>query len=562
MAENIRLIIWDLDETFWKGTVTEGGHRYDRSTHDAVIELARRGIMSSICSKNDFDSIRAILVESGIWEYFIFPSINWEPKGQRIKKLVEDVQLRPETVLFIDDNHLNLKEALHHVPSLQVAGPEAIPGLLDNPLLKGKDDSGLSRLKQYKLLETRKADLAEYTQESNEGHILFLRESGIKVRFDYNVETNLDRAIELINRTNQLNFTKRRLPENEAAARETFLEQIARYDTQVGLVHVSDKYGDYGYCGLFQIISRRGETRLVHFCFSCRILNMGVEAWVYQRLGKPMLRIVGEVLSNPLTDPEVDWITHVVAGPGESEGAGPTEYKLSSVAARGGCTIWPLVNYFQMHAPTVVSEYNIVRNGNRIALDHSICLRQAVEGVSDEAVASIGALGYTKDDFKTNFLDHDGERPIWIFSSWWELHGGPIYRHKGTGMMVPFSPNGPELDPKVVDYVESEFSRVAFNLSDNIETLKMVLTRIPSYGKLFVLVPPKPESGKMPGLEQRRPKYIELLNDLAAQHPNLIIVDFDNFIVDPSEIHGKGNHFDRQVYHRVFERMIDIALNA
>jgi predicted enzyme involved in methoxymalonyl-ACP biosynthesis len=50
MPEAIRLVVWDLDETFWRGTVTEGGiTEYIQAHHDIVIELARRGIMSSIC---------------------------------------------------------------------------------------------------------------------------------------------------------------------------------------------------------------------------------------------------------------------------------------------------------------------------------------------------------------------------------------------------------------------------------------------------------------------------------------------------------------------------------
>ncbi len=80
MCEPVRLVIWDLDETFWRGTLTEGGIEYYQIAHDVVIELARRGIMSSICSKNDFDQVRSILSERRIWDYFIFPSINWDPK--------------------------------------------------------------------------------------------------------------------------------------------------------------------------------------------------------------------------------------------------------------------------------------------------------------------------------------------------------------------------------------------------------------------------------------------------------------------------------------------------
>lgn len=51
--ERVRLVIWDLDETFWKGTLTEGGVTRNDRAAETVVSLARRGIVSSICSKND-----------------------------------------------------------------------------------------------------------------------------------------------------------------------------------------------------------------------------------------------------------------------------------------------------------------------------------------------------------------------------------------------------------------------------------------------------------------------------------------------------------------------------
>jgi hypothetical protein len=56
-AAKIKLIIWDLDETFWHGTFTEGGITYRRENHDLVIALARRGVVSSICSNNDASNL-------------------------------------------------------------------------------------------------------------------------------------------------------------------------------------------------------------------------------------------------------------------------------------------------------------------------------------------------------------------------------------------------------------------------------------------------------------------------------------------------------------------------
>jgi FkbH-like protein len=275
MVESIRLVIWDLDETYWHGTLTEGGITYRRETHDIVVELARRGIMSSICSKNEFDAAQRVLVKEGIWTYFIFPSIAWEPKGPRIKGLVDDVQLRPETIMFIDDNIMNLREATFFVPGLRTADQHIIPGILSNPLFQGKADNAFSRLQQYRILEKKKVD-----KHGSGDNIDFLRSSHIRLFIEHDVEKHLDRAIELINRTNQLNFTKRRLSEHIDVARSELSTLVSRFDIQAGLVRVRDDYGDYGLCGFFAVQAVFDAKRLLHFCFSCRTLDMGVEAFV------------------------------------------------------------------------------------------------------------------------------------------------------------------------------------------------------------------------------------------------------------------------------------------
>jgi FkbH-like protein len=138
MKEPIRLVIWDLDECFWSGTLSEGPITYSQANHDLVIELAKRGILNSIVSKNDLEHVRSIFVEKGLWEYFVFPSVNWDPKGPRIKAIIDACQLRPASVLFIDDNHLNRAEAQHFISDLSIASDEIIPQILENELFAGK----------------------------------------------------------------------------------------------------------------------------------------------------------------------------------------------------------------------------------------------------------------------------------------------------------------------------------------------------------------------------------------------------------------------------------------
>ena len=74
--EPVRLVIWDLDETFWRGTFSEGGIEFIERHNELVRELARRGIMSTIVSKNDYHAIRSVLQEEGSLGLFYFPRVS------------------------------------------------------------------------------------------------------------------------------------------------------------------------------------------------------------------------------------------------------------------------------------------------------------------------------------------------------------------------------------------------------------------------------------------------------------------------------------------------------
>ncbi len=153
--EKIKLIIWDLDETFWEGTLSEEGVEIINSNVELIKEMTNRGIINSIVSKNNYDEVKQKLLSLGIWEHFIFPVIDWIPKGNAIKDIIEKCQLRDTNVLFIDDNHLNLKEAKFFNPNINVKTPEFINQILSHESFKGKDDRQHTRLKQYKVLEKK-----------------------------------------------------------------------------------------------------------------------------------------------------------------------------------------------------------------------------------------------------------------------------------------------------------------------------------------------------------------------------------------------------------------------
>ncbi|HTT99699.1 MAG TPA: hypothetical protein VMF58_16745 [Rhizomicrobium sp.] len=303
LTNPVKLVIWDLDDTFWRGALAEEGITPIPSNVEIVRELSRRGIVSAICSKNEFEPAKTKLIELEIWDHFIFPSIDLRPKGKAIASIVEEAALRPDNVLFLDDNPSNREEAKFFNPDLMVADPaDLLDRLLDHPHLAGKPDPEMTRLKQYQLLERKVNDKSK----SNRSNEAFLRSCDIQITIDHNVDAHFDRIVELINRTNQLNYTKIRLhtPEDIAAFRET----LNAFTYQAGCVRVSDKYGDYGLVGFFLLQRRASINKLIHFVFSCRTMHMGVEQYVYERLGSPEIDIVPPTSYGLRSHSEIDWI--------------------------------------------------------------------------------------------------------------------------------------------------------------------------------------------------------------------------------------------------------------
>ena len=49
----VKLIIWDLDETFWQGTLSEGSQIIIEKNVKLIKKLSERGIINSICSKKE-----------------------------------------------------------------------------------------------------------------------------------------------------------------------------------------------------------------------------------------------------------------------------------------------------------------------------------------------------------------------------------------------------------------------------------------------------------------------------------------------------------------------------
>jgi len=574
-AENIRLIVWDLDETFWDGTLTEGGITYRDDYHQLVIDLAHRGIMSAICSKNEFGQIETLLKDKGLWDYFIFPSIDWTPKGPRIRAMLDVIGLRPPSTLFLDDNPMNLQQALHENPGLNIAGPDIIATLRDAPELQGKDDSGLTRLAQYKVTE-RKTEAAEVTGGDT---IAFLRRSNVQVYLDYDVEQHIGRAVELVNRTNQLNFTKNRLPEDPAAAAAELIKRLRHNTSDAALIRVKDDFGDYGFVGFYLTRRVNNTRRLEHFCFSCRTLNMYIEHWVYDFLGRPALTVVGEVLSDVKSgDITVDWITPGNIEEMETDHPAPVQ-RFDRIFARGGCDLGSLMHYFSLHSDVITEEFSVPKNGQMLRRDHSAFLMPALEGGLSPAQQDAAAkLGYEPEDFTTDLQGGTGGKELY-FLSFWADADIPLYRHRKTGLRVPhWLVGGQNHDliarddlrndlaktPQQQAWLEvlcAEFEHEGVLSQDEMEVrYARVLDALPTGAHAVLTL-----ANERGPVHYRNPKakphpfhqqLNTVLRTLAQSRPNVLLLD------PADEISGLEdmidlNHFTRDVYHRLYRRLLE-----
>ena len=423
--EAVRLVIWDLDDTFWAGTLSEGAVTHNARNAAIVDALNRRGIVSAICSKNNSAPVEAALREQGLWERFVFPQIAFAPKGAMVAQIIKDAQLRPATVMFIDDNVTNLHEAQYYSPGLQIAEPEFLDRLLDDPRFAGKPDPELNRLARYKVLERKLADQAKATGGDNSQ---FLRDSDVRISIHANAEEYFTRIHDLVNRTNQLNFTKNRWPEDIEAARAQFERELkASFVSECGVVKVADRYGSYGVCG-FYLVSNGTCT---HFLFSCRSMNMGVEQFVWSKLGRPFVPIKGEVISD--IDSAVDWIRVVDDAEAPEDGDEKKNIATFSVGMFGACNLAMAASYLRQWFQ-VTEEFNYpFHDWGIFPLPRIIASAEEAKSPANQAIlARLPGMPPTRYD---SFII-DGTPDAFVISFSSESFCG-YYRARSTGLVIP-----------------------------------------------------------------------------------------------------------------------------
>ena len=83
-----KVLVWDLDNTLWDGTLAEGDDVQIRPMAREVIEtLDQRGILLSVASKNDPSQALERLDQLGLADFFSIPRSAGPPSPKESRRL-------------------------------------------------------------------------------------------------------------------------------------------------------------------------------------------------------------------------------------------------------------------------------------------------------------------------------------------------------------------------------------------------------------------------------------------------------------------------------------------
>lgn len=278
-AAKIKCVAWDLDNTLWNGTLVEdtAAHLSCRAEAIALVKaLDERGILQTVVSKNNHDEAWGVITKNALEDYFLYPAINWGQKSESLKQIAARLNINIDTFALIDDSAFERGEVERALPMVRTYSDAQIGELLERP----EFDIPITEMSRARRQSYRVEILREKAAESSTGDYAdFLRSCGMKMRvFIPTQETEIERCLELVQRSNQLNLSSRRHTAGEFAAllNTPGILPLA--------IHCEDKFGDYGIVG-FASVDERGDAPVVDdFILSCRVAQKRVEHTLFEWL--------------------------------------------------------------------------------------------------------------------------------------------------------------------------------------------------------------------------------------------------------------------------------------
>jgi FkbH-like protein len=208
------------------------------------------------------------LKEIGLYEYFIYPEINWNQKSQMISSIAKNINISTNAIAFIDDQSFERDEVSYALPDVLCIDAIDIDSILNDPLFNSDyiTEDTKNRRKMYQDAIVREQVEKEFTGTPDE----FLATLDIVLNVSEVMDGDLQRVEELTTRTHQLNSTGYTYSYEELKT----LSQSKNH--KLLIASLKDKYGSYGKIGIILVECEDDTWTLKLLLVSCRVLSRGI----------------------------------------------------------------------------------------------------------------------------------------------------------------------------------------------------------------------------------------------------------------------------------------------
>jgi FkbH-like protein len=290
-GRSYKCLVMDLDNTLWGGVIGDDGIKGIILGQGSALgeaytafqayarELARRGIILAVCSKNDeanalepFESHPDMLLQRRDIACFV---ANWSDKATNIRAIAKQLNIGLDSLVFVDDNPFERALVRNELPVV------AVPEVGDDPTYFAEivSDAGYFEGLSITREDRERAELyqgnrlREDLRASTTDLSSYLRGLEMQLRWRRFDDLGLSRTLQLINKTNQFNLTTRRYSEQEILG-------VMKNPRALGLqLRLVDRFGDNGVISVVIGKMVDDEALLIDtWLMSCRVLGRQVEA--------------------------------------------------------------------------------------------------------------------------------------------------------------------------------------------------------------------------------------------------------------------------------------------
>ncbi len=283
-----KVLVCDLDNTLWGGVIGDDGingvqvgkgnakAEMFEELHSFILQLKKRGIVLAINSKNNIELAKEGFSNHGsllsVDDFAAFVA-NWEPKSQNMNKIEEELNLLKDSFVFIDDNPAEIGQVSNVYPEIKCVSYDKTPieliheicfeGMFEVQCLSEEDRKRADLYKQRSSFNAKAVSALDFDQ--------YLKSLMMKADITITSDDNLERCVQLINKTNQFNPTTFRVNKVDYAKRINECEVIDLCS------ELSDAYGKNGIVSVLLSVVVGDNVNIDAWVMSCRVFNRGLE---------------------------------------------------------------------------------------------------------------------------------------------------------------------------------------------------------------------------------------------------------------------------------------------